>query len=215
MKAIKESFNKTVRIAKVEKEDLEYIEASLAKLAPNDLVIKIPGYEIASVNELDSIKEKFKISEIKYQMYKPEYVSIEINNRGMRMYTADADNVSVKGVFYDIEQRLKHGLQNMARLIGGILAYMGSITLFACIGVIVMNQITASEYYLDRAIATTVAAFGVTVLGMMLMWYGRFRFNPYEKVPNVFARRADELIISTWTVLTGGFITYLITFVVK
>ena len=215
MKSVKTSFSKTVHATKIEKDDLEYVESLLIKLNPTDLVIKLPGYELDSVRELQDLKEKMTISRIEYSMYKPEHVSVNIDKYGVRMYTSDGDNVAIKGVFYDIEQRLKSGVSHIASLFGGFLVYLGFTVLVSSLMIVATNQIRGIDYRVDRAIVIIAIFLVVAIIGVMIKRFTRFRINPYEKVDNFFVRHADNLILSAISLFLGGVITYFVTLLSK
>lgn len=212
---MKKSYIKHIHVISIEKEDLEYIESTLKKLEPTDLRIKIPGYELENVNEFDSLKPRQLISTIEFVLHDPEYVSIEIESSKIRMYTTDGNNVAIKGVFWDIEQRLKRKFLYSVAWLAGAFIYLGSISFISSLAITMSNQLKGTDYHEDRAITLILASLAAIIAGCVVKLFMRFRINPYEKIPNFFKRHGDALILSAISLITGGIITYIVTMLAK
>lgn len=207
MKKVKKSYSRSFSVFNITKEDLEYIEGVLMKLQPEDYKIEIKGYELNSINEFKSISNEPKIDSIKFGFYRPEYVSIDISIGTARLYTADGDNIAVKGAFREIESRLSGVYKNLLRLAGGAAAYIGSILLIATVGIIGINEIKGDNYSKDKAVVIVLTASAILVIGLILRVTYKFRLNPYDKAPGFFRRNKDGIIVGVGISILGVVLT--------
>lgn len=207
MKKVKKFYSRSFSVFNITKEDLEYIEGVLMKLQPEDYKIEIKGYELNSINEFKSISNEPKIDSIKFGFYRPEYVSIDISIGTARLYTADGDNIAVKGAFREIESRLSGVYKNLLRLAGGVATYIGSILLIATVGIIGINEIKGDNYSKDKAVVIVLTTSAILVIGLILRVTYKFRLNPYDKAPGFFRRNKDGIIVGVGISILGVVLT--------
>lgn len=193
MKKIKKSYSKRFKVFIIRYEDLEYIEATLKKLCPTDLKIMTLRYELASVDELKLLTQE-PLKGIKFQMYNPDFVTIEIGDGLVRIYAADDDNITIKGALIDIENQLKDNWRSNLRGIGSLLLNLGSITIIACL-LLVGKLIAENESYSsDKVIKIIMGGLTAIGTGFGIKYFTRFGIYYSDKEPNFFVRHKDNLI---------------------
>lgn len=208
MKRKNQTFNKELKMPRLFREDLEFIEKIIKEeLQPREYKIETREYEYETVDLIPRDHET--VTELHIQTYTP-YISIDFNRYSARVYAAD-DDLKTTGALTKIIEILIKKERKISYWSQEIAIYLTPFLFGALFTFIITRKIELTRHWL---------AIGIFILILVVVWwavsfYSMFRFSEInfftsKKRQNFLQRNKDQIILLIIGAFAGAVFTVLI-----